>query len=214
MIDAAMLAGFLGTSVLLTLMPGPDIVFVVGLSAAGSKKDGVAVALGLCSGLLVHIAAAALGISAVVYGLPWALHLVKAAGALYLLYLAWLCWKPPSKGNGDGGNKTEGGGAVERSFARLYRRGIWMNVLNPKVSLFFVAFLPSFVTAEGGPVPLQMLTLGVLFLLQALVVFTSVAVLANRIGGRFLQRGGTRRWASRVEGLLYAGLAAWLLLGG
>ncbi|RIE03590.1 LysE family translocator [Cohnella faecalis] len=208
-----MLAGFLGTSVLLTLMPGPDILFVVGLSAAGSKRDGVAVALGLCSGLLVHITAAALGISAVVYSLPWALHLVKAAGALYLLYLAWLCWKP-SDGSGDGGNGAEGGEAVERSFGRLYRRGIWMNVLNPKVSLFFVAFLPSFVVSEGESVPLQMLTLGLVFLLQALVVFTLVAVLANRIGSRFLQSGGMRRWASRVEGALYASLAAWLLLGG
>jgi threonine/homoserine/homoserine lactone efflux protein len=210
--DTGTWLAFLGTSVLLTLMPGPDILFVIGQSVAGSRKDGSAVALGLCSGLLVHICAAALGISAVVYGLPYALPAVKTAGAFYLLYLAWLSFKPPAPpaaANDSQSSQLH----VTTSFGRLYRRGILMNVLNPKVSLFFIAFLPSFVKDGAGPVPLQMFLLGGLFLLQALVIFHLVALFADRLGRRFLHGGSNgSRWSGMLQGLLYSALAILLLL--
>jgi threonine/homoserine/homoserine lactone efflux protein len=211
--DTGSWLAFMGASVLLTLMPGPDILFVIAQSAAGGRKQGSAIAFGLCTGLLVHISAAALGVSAVIYGLPYALPAVKAAGAFYLFYLAWLCLKPSKPGppESDGDARDA---ARSSSFGRLYRRGILMNVLNPKVSLFFVAFLPSFVTDGAGPVALQMFVLGGSFLLQALVIFNLVAVFAGRLGGRYLHDGETgRRWTRLMEGLLYMALGLWLLLG-
>jgi threonine/homoserine/homoserine lactone efflux protein len=210
--DTGTWLGFLGASVVLTLMPGPDILFVIAQSVAGSGKDGSAIALGLCSGLLVHISAAALGISAVVYGLPYALPIVKAAGAFYLFYLAWLSVQPPrlpaQEADAEWPHPL---GAT--SFGRLYRRGILMNLLNPKVSLFFIAFLPSFVTNGAGPVPLQMFLLGGLFLLQALVIFHLVALFADRLGRRLSHgRKNGSRWLRILQGLLYTGLAILLLL--
>ncbi|TJY42800.1 LysE family translocator [Cohnella pontilimi] len=215
--DMGVWMAFLGASVILTLMPGPDILFVIAQSAAGGPKQGSAIALGLCTGLLAHISAAALGVSAVVYGLPYAMPAVKTAGSLYLLYLAWMCLKPAKPAAAPVSASEVAAGQerpVAMSYGRLYRRGILMNVLNPKVSLFFIAFLPSFVRQGAGPVPVQMFVLGFTFLLQSLVIFHLVAMFAGRLGRRYLQRGeAARRRTSIAEGLLYATLALFLLFG-
>jgi threonine/homoserine/homoserine lactone efflux protein len=212
--DTGTWLAFLGASALLTLMPGPDILFVIGQSAAGGRKLGAAIAFGLCTGLLVHISAAALGVSAVVYSLPYALPAVKTAGAFYLFYLAWMCLKPVNLRTAPASDAVAPEPYQVVSFGRLYRRGILMNVLNPKVSLFFIAFLPSFVKQGAGPVTLQMFVLGGTFLLQALVIFNVVAVFAGRLGRRYLKRGEAgRRRTAVVEGLLYLALGLFLLLG-
>jgi threonine/homoserine/homoserine lactone efflux protein len=201
--------GFLGASAALTLMPGPDILFVISQSVSSSRRMGAAVAFGLCTGLLGHISAAALGISVVVYGIPYAFQAVKIMGALYLFYLAWLSWKsirpnPVSEIK----LKPEAG---ETSFLRLYRRGILMNILNPKVSLFFLAFLPQFVSADMCSVALQMNTLCGVFLLQALIIFNLIALLANRIGQKLLRGAQARRWTGWFQTILYAVLGLQLL---
>jgi threonine/homoserine/homoserine lactone efflux protein len=204
---------FLGASVLLTLIPGPDILFVITQSMAGSRKDGSAVALGLCTGLLAHISAAALGVSAVVYRSEIAFQTVKMLGAAYLFYLAWQSWVSSSKKQitetEDGGPR--GSGDRRLSFGRLYRRGILMNVLNPKVSLFFVAFLPQFVVPDGGPIPVQMIVLGGSFLLQALVIFHVVAFAAGRLGRQWIRGAAAHRRTARIQAVIYALLGAQML---
>lgn len=225
--DGGTWAAFLGAAVLLTLMPGPDILFVAAQSMNGSRKSGSAVALGLCTGLLAHISAAALGVSAVVYRSETAFQIVKWLGAAYLFYLAWQAWKssrksdgaPPSSpggpdegnvsGNGSGNSPGNGPG---KTFGQLYRRGILMNVLNPKVSLFFIAFLPQFVVPDGAAVPLQMVLLGATFLAQALIIFHAVAFAAGKLGSQLIRGAAAGRRAALIEAVIYAVLGAQLLL--
>ncbi len=164
---------FLGVAVLLTLAPGPDILFVIAQSLSQGKQAGIATALGLCTGLLVHISAATLGVSAVIYQSALAFAIVKYAGAAYLLYLAWQAFREKDSSLAFGRQKP-------MAYASLYKKGIVMNVLNPKVSLFFLALLPQFVDPSEGRVPQQMLLLGAVFLAQALAVFTLVSIGAEK----------------------------------
>lgn len=165
------LLAFLGTAVVLTLAPGPDILFVIAQSMAQSYKAGIATALGLCTGLLVHISAAAIGISALIYQSSVAFTIVKYAGAVYLLYLAWQAFRAKDDVSLTASKETY-------PYNSLYKKGIIMNVLNPKVSLFFLALLPQFTNVEAGAIPLQMTVLGFIFLVQAFIIFSVVSLLA------------------------------------
>lgn len=171
--DDTLLISFLGAAVLLTLMPGPDNLFVLAQSVAQGKQAGIATTLGLCTGLLVHITAAALGVSALIYQSAIAFSIVKTAGAAYLFYLAWKSFR------------AKGGLSIENQPARtlnhLYKRGILMNVLNPKVSLFFLALLPQFVSPSAGSVMVQMFVLGAVFIAQALILFSLISLFAASI---------------------------------
>ena len=225
MMDWGTWGAFVGASVLLTLMPGPDILFVAARAMAGSPRDGSAIGLGLCTGLLAHISAAALGISAIVYRSDAVFLAVKALGAAYLFYLAWQAWRGSMKseepGAVRGGTVRDASGSAraaegreqdrDATFWRLYRRGIWMNLMNPKVSLFFVAFLPQFVSPGGGPVALQMAVYGATFLAQALVIFQLVALAAGKLGRLWTGGPSARRGMARFEAAIYAVLGALLI---
>lgn len=187
MIEQSQLIYFIAASAALTLLPGPDILFVLTQSISQGKKAGVATASGLCTGVLVHTTAAALGISALIYKSALAFELVKYAGAVYLLYLAWSAFREngelissaPVRGN--------------NSFA-LYKRGIFMNVLNPKVALFFLAFLPQFINVSAGNIPVQMIFLGVIFMIQAWLIFSAISVFAGAIGDKLFQKKGISKY--------------------
>ena len=198
---------FTTASLLLTLAPGPDILFVAAQSVTHGRKAGIVTALGLCTGLTVHTLAAAFGVSAVVYQSAAAFQAVKYAGALYLLYLAWQAWK-------ESGHAPGLGPAPKLRLPALYRRGILMNVLNPKVSLFFLALLPQFVTAEAGNVPLQMVMLGLIFMVQAIAVFSVVAMLAGTIGSRMPAGPRVNRWIGKGKAALFAAIGIRLALAG
>ncbi|WP_226582696.1 LysE family translocator [Halobacillus litoralis] len=172
--DLSVLLSFLGVALLLTFSPGPDILFVIAQSISQNKKAGIITALGLCTGLIVHISAAALGVSAVIYQSAIAFDVVKYAGAVYLLYLAWQSFR-------DKGSTLISEGQKSLTYNSLYKKGILMNILNPKVSLFFLALLPQFVNRSSGYVPLQMTLLGGIFLLQAFGVFVLVSLLSDKI---------------------------------
>ncbi|MDX1334417.1 MAG: LysE family translocator [Gammaproteobacteria bacterium] len=170
---------FLPVSVALTLAPGPDIVFLVTQASSRGPKAGLATALGLAAGNLVHTLAAVLGISVIFQTSELAFEGLKVAGALYLLYLAWQALR----------HRKEGVGlshAEEAAGAALFMRGVLMNVLNPKVALFFLAFLPQFVNPAAGPVWSQMLVLGVIFTLQVVVVFGVIGLAAGVIRQRLV----------------------------
>lgn len=172
--DLLQLLSFLGVALLLTIMPGPDILFVIAQSICQNKKAGISTALGLCTGLLVHITAATLGISALIYQSSIAFTIIKYAGAAYLLYMAWQSFRE----KGDFINLT----AQQKTlYSSLYKKGILMNLLNPKVSLFFLALLPQFVDQTMGYVPFQMFVLGIIFLGQALVVFSVISIFSEKM---------------------------------
>lgn len=198
--DLTLTLSFLGAAILLTLAPGPDILFVIAQSISQNSKAGIATACGLCTGLFVHITAAVLGVSAVIYASATAFAVVKYAGAAYLLYLAWQAFRD---------KRSEIGltGKPHASYGALYRRGILMNVLNPKVSLFFIALLPQFVDRSAGHVSLQMLGLGVIFLLQALIIFILVSLFANRFGQWLMRSKTIARKINVLQGLLFTAIA-------
>lgn len=228
---------FVAVAIALTLMPGPDILFVIAQSMSRSARSGIMVALGLCTGLLVHTSLAALGVSAVVLSSPAAFTAVKWLGAAYLLYLAWKTWPRkqriavadplPTKAERIENTAIEGMETTtainthneagykqdDLTLGALYRRGIWMNILNPKVSLFFLALLPQFVSTDEGNVPFQMIQLGLLFIMQALLVFCAASIIAGWLGGSMQRR--SNKWNKRlsfIEALIYAALAANLVL--
>jgi len=195
--ELSLLLTFLAVSVLLTLAPGPDILFVIAQSISHGRKAGIATALGLASGILAHTTAAALGITAILYNSAFAFQLVKYAGALYLLYLAYQAVR-------EGGSPLAASAPQKQSALRLYRTGILMNVLNPKVSLFFLAFLPQFIKPGTGDEPLQMMILGLVFLVQTIILFSTVAIFAGILGQRLLGRASVGQYVNYGKALLYA----------
>ncbi|MCC4768248.1 LysE family translocator [Methanosarcina sp. DH1] len=187
LIEQSQLIYFIAASAALTLLPGPDILFVITQSISQGKKAGIATASGLSTGVLAHTTAAAVGVSALVYKSALAFEIVKYAGAAYLLYLAWHALKESEE-------LVSSAPFRETNTFALYRRGIFMNVLNPKVALFFLAFLPQFVNIDSGNVPMQMIFLGIIFMVQAWLIFFAVSVFAGTVGERIIQKPGVGRY--------------------
>lgn len=191
---------FFVASVLLALAPGPDNIFVMTQSALYGRKAGMLVTLGLCTGLLVHSTAVALGVAAVFQASALAFTALKVAGAAYLLYLAWQAFRASAEhiGDGKGANLSDW---------KLFRRGIIMNVTNPKVSIFFLAFLPQFVVPEQGGVIGQTFTLGALFIVAALLVFGAVVVMAGSLGEWLNRSPKAQLIMNRLAGVIFVGMA-------
>lgn len=205
MLDLHTLGMFIVASTLLALAPGPDNLFVLTQSMVRGSKAGVVITLGLCSGLIFHTSAVALGVAVIFQTSALAFSLLKLIGAGYLLYLAYLSFKDASKTK----LSTD---AAPLSLSALYRRGIFMNVTNPKVSIFFLAFLPQFTQPEQGNVTAQVFLLGALFMVCALVVFSLIALLAGRLGAWFSQTKYGESVLNKVAGTVFAGLAIKLAL--
>jgi threonine/homoserine/homoserine lactone efflux protein len=191
---------FFSVSVLLALSPGPDNVFVLVHAAQHGVRAGLLVVLGLCIGLLFHTAAVALGLAALLAASPLAFGALKGVGAVYLLWLAWLSWRAPT-------GVLEGQAAQGLSPAQTYLRGIVMNATNPKVAIFFLAFLPQFVDPAQGPVQWQIVQLGACFGLATLLVFGGIAALAGRFGQRLRESARAQQTLNRAAALVFAGLA-------
>lgn len=209
-----MIPVFFATSLLLGVAPGPDNIFVLTQSAVYGVQAGLITTLGLVTGLCVHTTAVALGVAAIFQSSALAFALLKAVGAAYLLYLAWLSFRagallarPPARG-------SSGKGSAFPGYAALYRRGILMNVTNPKVSLFFLAFLPQFCDPAQGGIALQVLSLGALFMLATLIVFFSVAVLGGRLAFWLNSSPRSQILMHRAAGLIFTSLAVMLIFTG
>jgi len=197
--DISQLAYFLGASILLTIAPGPDNIFVVTQGISRGRKAAVLTAIGMCSGISVHTTAAALGISAIFYSSAVAFSIVKFAGAAYLLFLAWKTVREHRDIELRGNDRKLSGFA-------LFKRGFIMNVLNPKVALFFLAFLPQFVSPGSGNVALEMIMLGLIFMIQGMIIFTTIGLLSGTIGNYLLNKPKV----SRIFSWLTAGIFATL----
>lgn len=194
--ELSIVLAFLGASIILTLMPGPDNLFVLAQSITQDKKAGIATSFGLCTGLLVHIGAAVLGISAIIYQSTVIFSIVKFAGAVYLLYLAWQSFR--AKGDPFTLDQQNA-----QAYVALYRKGILMNILNPKVSLFFLALLPQFVNPSNGHVALQMLILGIIFLIQALFLFSLFSIFAGNVRKVIIGKPAIAKRLNMVQGVIF-----------
>jgi threonine/homoserine/homoserine lactone efflux protein len=200
----SMLLCFLGASAALTIAPGPDNIFVLTQGIARGRKPAIVTALGMCSGISVHTTAAAFGLSAVFYSSAVAFNVVKYAGAAYLLYLAWKVSKERST--------IRLSSADERASAALFKRGFIMNVLNPKVAMFFLAFLPQFVTPDSDYFALQMLLLGFIFMVQAVIIFCLIGFFSGSIGNFILARPQIAKYFDWLTAGVFASLGVRLAL--
>lgn len=200
MLEINTLLLFVSASFMLALAPGPDNIFVLTQSMVKGSRAGIFVTLGLCSGLIFHTLAVALGVAAIFQTSLLAFNILKFIGAGYLLYLAYLSFKSSSK------SKLK----VEKdnlSASKLYKRGIIMNVTNPKVSIFFLAFLPQFTDPQIGNITLQIFILGALFMLSALIIFSSIALMAGKLGNWFEKSANAESILNKIAGSIFALLA-------
>lgn len=201
MSDPAFWLVFFSAALALNVSPGPDLLFVLSRTLSGGRRVGVASACGVCSGALVHVAAAALGISAILATSAVAFAVVKYVGAAYLLYLGVQALR--SAGAGTQLNLKTG----PRTTAwQAYRQGILVDILNPKAAIFFMAFLPQFVRPDQGAVALQLLVLGVLVVLVAIIVECALVLLAARASSAFRSNRRLSQWLDRVLGSVLIGL--------
>ncbi len=196
----ATLLTFLAAGVMLNLTPGADVIFASASGVAGGWRAGVAAAMGITLGAVVHIGLAAVGISAVVMATPWAYDAIRYLGAGYLVFLAIKTWRA------QGGL---GGGTGARHLSHALRRGFLTNVLNPKVALFVLAFLPQFTAPEAGPIWHQILILGAIFATTGMFINAGYGALAG-LAGTTLTRAS--RTFNKLTALVFGGLAARLLL--
>ncbi|MDD2850500.1 MAG: LysE family translocator [Desulfuromonadaceae bacterium] len=205
MIDSGILLIFFTTSILLALSPGPDNLFVMTQAAQQGRTAGLLVTLGLCTGLLFHTAAVTFGLAALFKASAEAFTLLKFVGAGYLLYLAWLSFRA--------GTVASAAPTINLlSSATLYRRGIIMNITNPKVSIFFLAFLPQFTDPARGALSAQLLLLGVIFIIATVIVFGAISILAGFFGEQFRKSEFAQKVLNRAAASIFSGLALKLVL--
>ena len=169
------IALFLAASALLAIAPGPDIVYVLTRGVAQGPRAGIAAAFGFATGCIFHTALAAVGIAALIRSSELAFDLVRYAGAAYLVWIGIQALRHRASFSVEGASDA-------RALSTIYRQSVVGNVLNPKVTLFFLAFLPQFVNAEAGHVGWQMALLGAIFMVVTIVIFGAVALFAGWIG--------------------------------
>ena len=193
------IVAFVLASVVLSLVPGPDNIFVMTNSALKGWKAGFYITLGLCTGLIGHTILVAIGVSIIFQTSTLAFNGLKIVGACYLIYLGWLSLK--SKELTIDSNDAE---SVNRSY---YITGIVMNLTNPKVALFFLVFLPQFINPINGSVTIQIFILGFLFIFSALFVFSSIAFLGSFLEGYLKKYSTINKNINKLAALVYFALA-------
>lgn len=190
---------FLVASALLTIAPGPDILYVLARGISQGRKAGLAAALGFATGCLFHTALAALGIAALIRSSPIAFEAVRYAGAAYLAWIGIQALRHRSAFPVEGASD-------QRALLAIYRQSVIGNMLNPKVTLFFLAFLPQFVDAQAGGVAWQMALLGIVFMLQTVVIFGAVAIFAAMLGDWIRRKPAIGERLNVFAGMTFIGL--------
>ena len=196
-------AAFALASLALLIVPGPSVLYIVTRSMDQGRAAGLVSVLGIHTGSIVHVAAAALGLSAILASSALSYGVVKYAGAAYLIWLGIRTFREP-------GEERVTGTGRNHSLARIYVQGVVVNVLNPKTALFFLAFLPQFVDVSKGSIPVQVVILGVTFILLGFVSDGTYALVSARVSKALAARrrsGAVRRWLPGVT-LIGLGVAS------
>ncbi len=191
--EPAQLAGVVLASAILGITPGPDSIYVITRGAAQGPRAGVAAAAGLSTGIIGHTMLCVAGISAVLAASAPAFTVIKLLGAAYLVYLGVRMWRARERPDLAGDGKR-------RSMAAIYRQSIVMNLLNPKVALFFLAFLPQFVSPAAGPVAVQLTVLGVIFMFVSFAVMSAAGFAGGEIRRLLATSNRAARWIQCTAG--------------
>lgn len=205
MIPLDILLLFIAASVALAIAPGPDNIFVLTQSAMHGKKAGIAITLGLCTGLVVHITTVVLGIAAIFKTSEFAFTSLKIVGAVYLLYLAWRAFKAAA-------SQIPVQSETVVNTKALFFRGLIMNITNPKVAIFFLAFLPQFADPSRGEISLQIIELGLIFMITAFAIFSGIAWASGWISNWILNSKRAQLIINRLTGTVFLLLACRLAL--
>jgi threonine/homoserine/homoserine lactone efflux protein len=200
------LALFLAAGLALNLTPGPDMLYVAARGASEGRPAGIVSALGIGVGTLVHIALVAAGLAALLAAIPVAYLALRLGGAAYLVWLGVKAFRAAP----DTGALAP---LPPAPLGAIFRQGVITNVLNPKVALFFLAFLPQFVDPSRGDPVLQVVALGLLFDVSGTLVNVAVALASSRVAARLRSTSSTTRLVQRATGVLFIGLGARLAYG-
>lgn len=198
---------FFIASILLTLSPGPDIIYVLSQSLVGGYKKGMIIASGLVSGIIIHTSLVAFGVSIIIKNSELLFWSIKIAGALYLLYLAYKVFSSPPQ------NFTQDKTVLSKSSVFSdFKTGFIMNILNPKVTIFFLAFFPGFLWDTEKDLMMQFYVLGSLFMLQAFVIFSLVALLSDRLSKILFKTSRSYSFLKWFQIFTFVGIALLILL--
>ena len=197
--DSVTLWAFMAASFVMYLTPGADMMFTIASGISGGPKAGLAATIGVTLGLIAHITLAAAGLAVLIAASPTALLVIRYAGAAYLLVLAYQAWtaKPNTE-------ETEGRSNV----LRAVRRGFLTNMLNPKIVLFILAFLPQFTSPASGPIWQQIVILGAMFASGGFIVVSIIGLSAGFVGAKLKQATGI---LNKIAAVIFGGLAAKLV---
>lgn len=206
MLTLEQFSGFLVAALVITATPGPDNLMVLGMGMSKGRKQGIAFGLGCAAGCLSHTVLAVIGIGALIAASATAFTLLKIIGGLYLIWLGFNALRS------SGSVEVKPVEASEDALHRLFIKGCIANAINPKVVLFFLSFLPQFVVANHGQVPLQMAGLGLTFTMQAAVLFSLLGYFSGSIGQWLNKRSSAGVILDRVAGTIFVGLGLRLLM--
>jgi threonine/homoserine/homoserine lactone efflux protein len=204
--ELSILLAFTVASALISLAPGPDMMFIIANGIARGRRAGVIAALGMSTGIAIHTVAAAAGLGALLAAAPAVLDVMRVLGAVFLVYLAVVTWRASRKA----------AAAVEtpvpqRSLRRMYTMAVLTNLSNPKVILFYLAFFPQFISQDGWPAWAQFLLLGAILICVGLSIDATVGFLAGALSEFLVRRPAIRRWMDRVSAAIFGALAVRLV---
>ena len=196
-----LLISFMIATSILAISPGPDNIYVLMQSIVNGKKYGLATVAGLISGCLVHTTLVAFGVSAIIKESDTLFFIIKLLGALYLLFLAFKVYKSSSELSLNSEN------IPKKSVFQLFKQGFIMNVLNPKVSIFFLAFFPGFLFSNTLNSVTQFYVLGFLFMLVSAIIFSAIAILAGSISDYIKQHNRIGLYLKWLQIIVFVGIA-------
>jgi len=200
------LTAFIFASAALAIAPGPDIIYVLMQSIVNGKKYGLATAGGLVTGCLVHTTLLAFGVSALIKESDIVFLLIKLFGACYLFYLAYMVFKS------DAHLQLSDGEVPKKGFLKLFKQGFWMNVLNPKVAIFYLAFFPGFLFSDSLNTIVQFYVLGLIFILVAFVVFTLIIQLSGAVSVYIKGHAKLGFFLKWLQVIVFIGIGLFILL--